>query len=51
MFLDENDFKENDFFFFFFFVFRYIPENAPENILQCCVKDRTEGVGGEACVF
>ena len=30
--------------FFFFFVFRYIPENAPENILQCCVKDRAEGV-------
>ena len=35
----------------FFLVFSCIPENALENILQCCVKDRTEGVGGEACVF
>jgi hypothetical protein len=23
----------------------------PENILQCYVKDRAEGAGGEACVF
>ena len=22
-----------------------------ENILQCCVKDRAEGVGGEVCIF
>jgi hypothetical protein len=43
MFSDENDFREND----CFSVFDYIPEN----ILQCCVKDRAEGVGGEACVF
>jgi hypothetical protein len=42
MFSDENDFREND----FFSVFGCIPENAPENILQCCVKDRAEGVGG-----
>jgi hypothetical protein len=47
MFLDENDFREND----FFPVFSCILENALENILQCCVKDRAEGVGGEACVF
>jgi hypothetical protein len=32
-------------------VFGCIPKNAPENILQCCVKDRVEGVGGEAGVF
>ncbi len=44
MFSDENDFREND---FFFFVFGYIPEN----ILQCCVKDRAKEVGVEACVF
>ena len=43
MFSDENDFREND----FVFVFGCIPEN----ILQCCAKDRTEGAGGEACVF
>ena len=47
MFSDENDFREND----FFSVFGYILENAPENILLCCVKDIAEGVGGEACVF
>ena len=35
----------------FFFVFGCILENTPENILQCYVKDRAEGVGGEACVF
>ena len=29
----------------FFSVFGCIPENAPENILQCRVKDRAEGVG------
>jgi hypothetical protein len=33
--------------FFFFSVFGCIPEN----ILQCCVKDKAEGAGGEACVF
>jgi hypothetical protein len=38
-------------FFFFFSVFGCIPENARENILQCCAKDRVEGAGGEACVF
>jgi hypothetical protein len=43
MFSDENDFREND----FVFVFGCIPEN----ILQCCAKDRAEGAGGEACVF
>ena len=32
---------------FFFSVFGCIPKN----ILQCCVKDRAEGVGGEAYVF
>ena len=42
MFSDENDFREND---FFFSVFGCILEKAPENILQCCVKDRTEGTG------
>jgi hypothetical protein len=42
MFSDENDFRKND---FFFSVFGCIPENAPENILQCCVKDKAEGVG------
>ncbi len=47
MFSNKNDFREND----FFSVFGYITENVPENILQCCVKDRVEGVGGEACVF
>ncbi len=36
---------------FFFFVFGCIPENAPENILQCYTKDRVEMAGGEACVF
>ena len=50
MFSDENDFKENDF-FFFFSVFGCIPENTLENILQCCEKDRAEEAGGEACVF
>ena len=34
MFLDEND---------FFSEFGCIPENAPENILQCCAKDKAEG--------
>jgi hypothetical protein len=34
-----------------FSVFDCILENASENILQCCVKDRAEGVRGEACVF
>ena len=42
MFSDENDFKEND----FFSVFGCIPENVPENILQCCVKDSKRGGGG-----
>ena len=36
---------------FFFSVFGCIPENAPENILQCCAKDRAKGAGGEVCVF
>ena len=31
---------------FFFPVFGCIPENALENILQCCAKDRAEGAGG-----
>ena len=31
--------------YIFFFVFGCIPENAPENILQCCAKDRAEGAG------
>jgi hypothetical protein len=43
MFSDENDFRENNFFSVFDFI--------PENILQCCVKDRAEGVGGETCIF
>ncbi len=43
MFSNENDFRKND---FFFSVFGCIPENAPENILQCCGKDKAEGVGG-----
>jgi hypothetical protein len=50
MFSDENDFRENDY-FFLFFVFGCIPENALENILQCYAKDRAEGAGGEVCVF
>ena len=29
----------------FFSVFGCISENAPENILQCCVKDRVKGEG------
>jgi hypothetical protein len=37
--------------FFFFFFFFYEFGCIPENILQCCVKDRVEGVGGKACVF
>jgi hypothetical protein len=40
MFSNENDFREND----FFSVFGCIPKNAPENILQCCMKDKVEGV-------
>jgi hypothetical protein len=32
-------------------VFGCILENGSENILQCCVKDKAKGVGGEACVF
>ena len=36
---------------FFFSVFGFIPKNAPKNILQCFVKDRVEGVRGEACIF
>jgi hypothetical protein len=47
MFSDENDFSEND----FFSVFSCIPENAPKNILLCCVKDRAEGAGSEVYVF
>ena len=47
MFSDENDFKKND---FFFSMFGCILENIPENILQCCVKDRAEGVWVR-CVF
>ncbi len=43
MFSDENYFRKNDFFSLFSCI--------PENILQCCAKDRVEGVGGEACVF
>ena len=43
MFSDENDFRENDCYSVF--------DCIPENILQCCVKDRAEGAGGEACVF
>ena len=42
MFLDENE---------FFSVFGCFLENALENILQCCAKDRTEGAGVETCVF
>ena len=42
MFLDEND---------FFSVFGCFLENALENILQCCTKDKAEGATGEACVF
>ncbi len=37
MFSDKNDFRENDFFSVF--------DRIPENILQCYVKDRAEGVG------
>jgi hypothetical protein len=29
----------------FFSVFGCIPKNAPENILQCYVKDRAKGIG------
>jgi hypothetical protein len=29
--------------FFFFSEFGCILENAPENILQCCAKDKAEG--------
>ena len=47
MFSDENDFRK----MIFFSVFGCIPENASENILLCCAKDRAEGAGGEACVF
>ena len=47
MFSNKNDFREND----FFSMFGCIPENALENILQCCTKDRVEEAGGEACVF
>jgi hypothetical protein len=36
---------------FFFFVFDLIPENVPENILQCYAKDGAEGAEGETCVF
>ena len=32
-------------------MFGYILENVSENILQCCVKNRTEEIGGEACIF
>ena len=32
-------------------MFGCISENAPKNILQCCMKDRARGAGGEACVF
>jgi hypothetical protein len=49
MFLDENNFRKND--FFFFAVFGLIPENVPKNILQCYAKDRAEGAEGETCVF
>ena len=42
MFSDENDFRKND----FFFCLVVFTENAPKNILQCCVKDRAKGVGG-----
>ena len=31
---------------FFFPEFGCIPKNAPENILQCCAKDRVEGGWG-----
>ena len=48
MFSNENDFREND---FFFSVFGCIPKNTSENISQCCTKDRVERAGGEACVF
>ena len=48
MFSDKNDFRKNK---FFFSVFGFIPKNAPKNILQCFVKDRVEGVRGEACIF
>jgi hypothetical protein len=48
MFLDKNDFRGNA---FFFSVFGCIPKNTPKNILQCCVKDRAEKVGGEVCIF
>ena len=36
MFSDKND---------FFSVFGCIPENALENILQCCAKNKAEGAG------
>ena len=48
MFLDENNFMEND---FFFSMFGCILENALKNILQCCAEDIAEGAGDEACVF
>ena len=47
MFSNENDFRKND----FSSVFDCIPKSAPKNILQCCAKDRAEGVKGEACIF
>ena len=46
MFLDENDFREND----FFSVFDCILENDQKNILQCYAKNRVKRAGGEACV-
>ena len=48
MFLDENNFMEND---FFFSMFGCILENALKNILQCCAEDIAEGAGDEVCVF
>ena len=47
MFSNENDFRKND----FSSVFDCIPKSAPKNILQCCAKDKAEGMRGEACVF
>jgi hypothetical protein len=32
-------------------MFGCISENVPENILQYCVKDRAEGVGGRGVCF
>ena len=51
MFSDENDFKENDFFFFFFlylFAFRKMLLKIFYNVVQKIEQKRPRG---EACVF